>query len=234
MRTRPIVLSAVVALVLTASAYADAIFQLGNHGSDFTNVVVPAATSPPNTVLHGTLTGGGLSVNVEFQSPTNTLVSTGGSAGLTASGGLINDIMVIWPTFGFSTLQINPFTLPMASPIVVTVGVCTLVGTSCGPETFQDFVYQAMANGQNRLTIGTTMDEVIMGVRIFSTVGFQTLDQVRVSTSGIVPDLPTEPPPPPPPVIPEPPSMLLLGSGLLVFTQVLRRKLKLGFWTRSA
>jgi len=65
-------------------------------------------------------------------------------------------------------------------------------------------------NGNNFLTITTINNEAIASVTIDSAGGFQDLRQPRVSgISGVVP---------------EPSSLLLLGSGVLGFATVLRRK----------
>jgi hypothetical protein len=155
--------------------------------------------------------------------------------------GTINNFQLI-PCFAarcFSFRQIN-LTLPKPKAADVSVQVFTcLPGSgpdgSCG-ESEAFIVRDLGASGADiNLTIRATMGEVIWNVVANSNEGFEELKNLRFSTSAVdgrpgvvelptIPDRPTNGPTEGD-VIPEPSSMLLLGSGVLVFTQVLRRKL---------
>jgi len=186
------------ALFLTASAYADVIFTLGNPGHQ---------PGEENVMFHTAMTGNPIfgSTNIShtpvaFSSRTDTLHSSGGQADIDAVDGLVNDIMVTTPGHTFLDLIINPFKEVAAGNLHITVV------SNTGTATFD----YGKTNGNNFLLINTTGSTLISSVDIASTAGFEDLKQPRIS--GIA-------------AVPEPSSMLLLGSGVLLLAQGLRRKL---------
>src|SRR5215469_4459779 len=95
------------ALLLTASAYADVIFTLGNpgHQPNEENIMFHTATTG-NPIFGSTNTS---HTPVQFSSRTDTLRASGGQADIDAVDGLVNDIMVATPGHTFLDLIINPF-----------------------------------------------------------------------------------------------------------------------------
>ena len=199
MRTK-ILGTALATVVLLGSAYADAVFTLGNHPqpneenilfqTDQMGMTIEAFTNRSDTM-------------VQWSSTTDTLLGTGGQSDLDAVGGLIHDVTFTVPGHTFLDLIFNPFKPGNNNDLVVTVM------TNTGPFMFT----YGDTHGDNFLTITTINGETISSVTIDSASGFQDLMQPRISgISGVT-------------IVPEPSSMLLLGSGVLVLAQVLRRKL---------
>jgi hypothetical protein len=190
---------ALVALVLTASAYADVVFVQG-----------PGSLPNPENIMFntnqmGTTIDGFTDISatkVVFTSA-QTLVVSGGQPNVDAASGLINIITIQVPGHTFDGLIINPFNPTENGDLMVTA-----ITNNLSPRTTE---YGA-AGGENPLTITATGGgTVIEEVTISSVGGFKSLSE-SVSISGVT-------------VIPEPSSMLLLGSGVLGLAQVLRRKL---------
>jgi hypothetical protein len=191
-----------VATILVAPAFANAVFQLGNHpqpneqnilfGSDQVGTTVFGFTNFTNTT-------------VQFSSTTDTLVVTSsGQAKVTAADGLVNDITISVPGTTFADFILNPF-----KPAANTDLQITVVMSDASVFTFGPY---GSTNGNNFLTITTSGGELISSVTIDSAGGFQDLRQPRISGVTGAP-------------IPEPSSLLLLGSGALGILGVLRRKL---------
>lgn len=200
MRTR-VLGTALATLVLIASAYANAVFTLGNHHqpneeniffqTDQTGATIDAITNHSDTM-------------VQYSSTTDTLVGFGGQSDVDAADGLINDITTTLPGGQtFLDYIINPFKPAAAGDLVVTA-------TMSDGSTFT-FTYGSTA-GNNFLTITTSGGEMISSVTIDSASGFEDLKQPRISgISGVT-------------IVPEPSSLLLFGSGVLGLLQVLRRR----------
>jgi len=191
---------ALAALVLTASAYADAIFATGNHPQpNEENVLLNGSGTQMGATVFGTTNH--THTTVQYSSTTDTLVGTGGQSDVDALDGEINNVTITVPGHSFQDLIINPFKPVNNTDLVVTVM------TNTGPFIFM----YGDIHGDNFLTITTNGGEVIDSVTIDSTGGFQDLKQTRISGPFAV--------------IPEPSSLLLLGSGVLGLAQLLRRKL---------
>jgi hypothetical protein len=196
MRTRFIGI-ALVALVLTASAYAGVMFVEGAGSlpnpenimfTDQTGTTIDGFTDISNT-------------KVVFTS-TQTLMVSSGQSIVDAASGPIHNITIQVPGHTFEGLIINPLNPTENGDLIVTAFRKNLA--PLGTE------YGSMGVG-NPLTITATGGDVIEEVAITSVGGFQSLSE-SVSISGVT-------------VIPEPSSMLLLASGVLGLAQVLRRKL---------
>ena len=203
MRTRLIGI-ALATLVLIAPAYSDAIFTLGNHHQpNEENIMFHTdQTGLPGTPI-GAITNLSNSV-ILYESMTDTIIGTGGQSDVDAVGGLIHNItMTVTGGHTFVDAIINPFKPVNNNDLVVTVV------TNTGPFMFT----YGDTHGNNFLTITTSGGETISSVTIDSASGFQDLKQPRISgISGVT-------------IVPEPSSLALLGSGVLVLTQLLRRKL---------
>jgi len=187
---------ALVALVLTASAYADVVFALGQNplpnpenitfNTDQTNTTVNGFTQITDT-------------KVEFTS-VQTLMASTGQPNVNVASGLINTITITVPGHTFEGLIINPFNPTKDGDLMVMAITSNLPrGTEYGTM-----------GGDNFLTMTATGGDVINEVTISSVGGFQSLSE-SISISGVT-------------VIPEPSSMLLLGAGLLPVIGVIRRR----------
>lgn len=213
---------ALTTLALTMTAHADAVFIPGNNAPS-SHSVISIGTQRPGFggailgVVNGTNVGG---VSVIATSARDTLV--GGSNGITAASGLLHDVDLIWPGFGFPFVIINPFK-PVRPDLIVTVSLCTLPPGSLGCTSRSEQTYPPSGalygtSNQNFLTITTVNFEKITEVKIESNGGFENIEQIRAGNTNVGAGIPDA-------VIPEPSSMLLLGSGLLLLTGLLRRKL---------
>jgi len=248
MRTKFIAI-ALSTVVLAASAYADAVFQQGNNPAGRPWGVIAIGTQLPgfSGFITGEVRGTNVGdVSVIASSTRDTLM--GGSNGVFSGGGplgcgpgqgspCLHQVALTWPGFGFPFIVINP-ARPVnqnGNDLIVTVSLCTQIrtptGVACVERTEQTYpppsTLYGTSNNQNFLTINAVNNETITGVNIESSGGFYTIDDIRIGITNVGAGIPEG-------VIPEPSSMTLLGTGLLVFTQVLRRKLKHGFGTRSA
>src|SRR5215469_11802462 len=136
--------SALAALLLTASAYANVVFTLGNPGHQ---------PGEENIMFHMDTTGNPIfgSTNethtpVQFSSTTDTLRASGGQADIDAVDSLVNDIMVTTPGHTFLDLIINPFKEVAVGDLHITVV------SNTGTATFD----YGKTNGNNFLFINTT------------------------------------------------------------------------------
>ena len=109
---------ALAALVLTASAYADAVFTLGNHHQ----------ANEENILFHSDQMGATIDgftdrsdTMVQFSSTTDTLIGTGGQSDVDAADGEINNITITVPGHTFLDLIINPFKPVADGDLMVTV-----------------------------------------------------------------------------------------------------------------
>ena len=218
MRTK-ILGTALTALVLTASAYADAIFTPGNNPQpNEENVLLNGSGVVNGNPIdgHTNMTHTAVQFSSATCSPGQTCLSgTGGQSDIDAGPGfgpLVHNITITIPAnspgcasalgCSFQDLVFNPFKEATDHDVNLTAV------TNEGTFTLDNF---GMAHGQNFVTITVTPGDAIHSVTIDSPDGFQDLKQIRMSGPFAA-------------IVPEPSSMLLLGSGVLVFTQVLRRK----------
>jgi len=159
---------ALAALVLIASAYGDAIFELGNHPQPNEENIL-FHTAQMGTTIDGFTNQS--DTLVQFSSTTDTLVGSGGQSDVDAMDGLINNITVTVPGHTFLDLIFNPFKPASANDLVVTAV------TNDGTFTFT----YGDTHGNNFLTITTIGGETISSVTIDSASGFQDLKQPRIS-----------------------------------------------------
>src|SRR5215469_1742602 len=165
--------SALAALLLTASAYANVVFTLGNPGHQ---------PGEENIMFHMATTGNPIfgftnisNATVQFSSTTDTLRASGGQADIDAVDGFVNDILVTTPQHTFKDLIINPFKDVADGDLHITVVAND--GTYPMPPPF---TYGKMT-GQNFLFINATGSTEIKSVDIVSDSGFQDLKQPRIS-----------------------------------------------------
>lgn len=227
MRTRLIVLGAVVAVFLTASAYAAPIpspisFEFMDEGGiGETNILFGHPVQGPDLHIVGTTVHNPTAI--DFDSPTLIFAKGGQSdidpctSGIGCTGmhgtpnGEITSLTVSVSTPGgfFHDLILDPQKTVADGDLQATVHG-TLNGT---PFTESSPLFGDHTNGDNFLTIETTTPGAeILSVTLTSTAGFGDLKQPRISGANGV-------------FTPEPSSMMLLGSGVLLFAQMLRRKL---------
>jgi hypothetical protein len=182
-------------------AFANAVFTLGNHPQP----------GEENIFFHNSQTGQLVNAftqsgtDVQFFSPNDVLVGSGGQADLDSSSGLIHTVTITVPGHTFTDFILNPFKPTVNNDLHISV--TTNVG---GPFAF----LYGDQHGNNFLTITTDgVGEVIDSITVLSGAGFQDLKQPRIS--GVAADAAT----------PEPSSLALLGSGFIGVATMLRRKL---------
>ena len=194
---------ALATLVLVASAYGDAAFQLGGHHHPPEENVL-FKTDQVGPVLDGVTNRS--DTLVQFSSTADTLMATAHrQSKVEAADGLINGITMSVRGHTFLDAIINPFRRAQANDMIVTVKMSDGSTLAFGPYGVTD--------GHNFLTVTTIKGEQISGVTIDSASGFRDLQQPRIS--GISGGM----------TVPEPSSMLWLGGGFLGLAYVLRRKM---------
>jgi hypothetical protein len=194
-----IMLAIMLVAIATPNAYADVIFETGNHPQLDEQNILFSMDESGSTVTGMTNMSGTV---VDFSSTTDTLMATAsGQAKVTASDGLVNDISITSPGNVFSDLIINPVATGSGGTAEVTVQATDGIFT---------FSY-ALGNGNNFLTIITTAGETISSVTVDDTVGFEDLKQPRISGLSAI-------------AVPEPSSvaLMLAGIGLLL---VMRKRI---------
>ena len=140
------------------------------HQNMFFNDPGHASTDQDNNVPSAS------NIVATISSTTDTLVVQGGGQGfIKADSGDINDVSLNFSQ-GISFLSLNPVNGNGAAIITVT--------TNDQTQAFNT----SFANGENRLTLGTSDGETILGVRIQSTGGFAQLKQLRISEFAAVPE----------------------------------------------
>jgi len=174
-------------------------FILGNnHFPDEQNILF--RTSQTSTTIDGFTNQ--TNNQVVFTSSLSLTVQGHGQSGITpTSGSNIANLTITVPHGEFTDFIINPHKTNTPSNILISAR------TSTG-AFFNSGFFGGMGN--NFMTILAAPGVEINQISMTALSGVSTVSQTRIS--GVE-------------VIPEPSSMLLLGSGVLIFAQVLRRKL---------
>ncbi|HEX4262404.1 MAG TPA: PEP-CTERM sorting domain-containing protein [Acetobacteraceae bacterium] len=186
--------AAVSLFAFAGAANASVIFTLGNNpqtgeqnilfGSSQTGTTITGATNQSNTPVQFTssqsLTTGG--VGQAFFSPTD-------------SAALLTNFTFTVPGFTFGDFIFNPAVVgqPQGGGGTATVTAVANDGTFV-------FTYN-LGSGNNFLTITTANGETLSSVSVSDPVGFNQLQQPRVSTISVP--------------VPEPATLALLGLGLV-------------------
>ena len=203
---RGLTLIALAAMVLPASAYANAIFNVGATSLPGGQLIT-FRTGQTSMTVEG-FAGNNDAMPVQFSSTQELMVHSGTSNSSdikTPAGTNITNITIMSPGNIFTGLDLD-VSHPVDPNVIVVV-------TMSDGTTFPVMPSGWATSTQNFLQITTIGGELISKVTIDST-GFVSLRKELVA--GIAPA---------PPPIPEPSSMLLLGSGVLLLAQGLRRKL---------
>ncbi len=195
----PIFASTLLCALFVTNAKADAVtFTLGNNPQpNEENVLLNAGTT--GTTVFG-LTNQ-TNIQVRFTSSTDMLTEpANGQARIEAVDGLLNGVTISIPGGSFQDIIFNPF---------FGAGTATITATTVGGQTFT-FSY-TLSNGNNFLTTVATMG-ALSSVSISAPGGFTDLREVRISGAQLLAALP------------EPTTLVLLGSGLIVGSGLLRRR----------
>ena len=208
--------TALTALVLIASAHADAIFVPSNTIANAVNVT--GTLGETGMTITGQTNAGGVVAPIVFTSPQNMLGGNGAANSVIAASGFINSVTISSPGFSFASIQFNPQTLSGNGILMVSVLMTNGQTFTCPGSAFCPITSYG-GNGNNFLGVFTFNGERISSVTISSTAGpgtgFTSLNQVRFS------DVPGEFE-----RVPEPGTLGLLGTGLIGFAGVITGKLK--------
>jgi len=213
--------AALVAAMLIATApSANATFILGsgNVGGLGDNVIVNACvgnTTGPALLVQGCLnTGHATLVDVSTLAGGN-LKANGGQARFDASGGNISNFTINFadPTLGFSGIVFN---INAQNRTTSTVQIFVIAVDQFGnPEAPQIFFSTIHGNGQNFFNLTSVDGEVAKSLAVFSTLNnIVDIRQVRIAAEAV----------PDPRPVPEPGNAVVLGSALLGFGLIRRRK----------
>jgi len=189
----------------------------GNQGTD--NVLFnPCGTSSgPATTTQGCLNTSHTTL-IDITSSENLEVLGGGQARVAGADGGFTNLAIFpdAPGSGFTKLifNLNASADGTADFTVDQVGEPDVVFSNVALD----------GNGQNFFTVIASAGEVATAFALTSTVDITDIRQIRIGCGALPPSPPPPPPPPVPEPVPEPGSLLLLGSALVGFGILRRRK----------
>jgi len=231
-KMRPLVLSAAsAAMMLLGSAHnANATFVLGtgNVGGLGDNVIINACVgniTGPAALVQGCFNTSHTTLIDVSTSGGGSLTANGGQARFDATGGNINNFKINFadPTLGFSGIVFNINSLNGSpSTVAFTVNAVDSDGNAEAAQLFNG----ALGNGNNFFNLTSADGEVATSVTVLSSlINIEDIRQIRIAEEDVPECNPTtQNCGGGGPGIPEPATLFLLGSAMLGYGALRRRR----------